>query len=169
MTHACPVQPLIIFGVAGSGKSTVAQRLCEHHLPQGLLLDADDFHPPANKKKMAAGIALSDEDRWPWLEALNQQLHNNSTDGLLSVLACSALKESYRKVIAQQLKPHWCHLNIAKQEAQHRVKQRHSHFFPGSILDNQFELLERPDYGLEFDAEQDVDYICQQILKFTGI
>lgn len=169
MVSTHPVQPLIIFGVAGSGKTTVAQRLCGHHLPQGLLLDADDFHPPANKKKMAAGIALSDKDRWPWLEALNQQLHDNSTDGLLSVLACSALKESYREVIGGQLRPHWCHLSIAKQEAQHRVKQRLAHFFPASILDNQFELLERPDYGFELDAGQDVDYTCQQILKFTGI
>src|SRR5262245_49487002 len=92
---------IVIMGVTGSGKTTVGERLASDMGWE--FMDGDDFHPPANKAKMHAGIPLTDEDRWPWLAALHDALARALAEGRGAVLACSALKTSYRDVLTSGL------------------------------------------------------------------
>ena len=89
-----PGGQFIVMGVSGSGKSTVAEMLASRS--GGIFLDADDFHPPANREKMASGIPLSDDDRWGWLEILNRELKRREGIAEPLFLACSALRQAYR-------------------------------------------------------------------------
>ena len=92
-------QHLVIMGVAGSGKTTLAEILAARlGWPYA---EADDFHPPANVEEMAAGLALSDDDRWPWLSALRDWLTAQSRAGHSSIVTCSALRGTYRDVLSQ--------------------------------------------------------------------
>ncbi len=132
---------LVVMGVAGCGKSSVAAAVAGRlGLP---LIEGDDFHPPANQEKMRAGIALSDADRVQWLEDLGRQLalHAGGT-----VLTCSALKRSYRdslRAACAGLRFAW--LDLDRQAALARVAQRGAaHLFPPSLVTSQFETLESP-------------------------
>lgn len=159
------VRPLIIWGSAGCGKSTVAQRVAAQ-LGQGCVyLDADDFHSQASIDKMRRGLPLTSEDRQPWLERLNQYLHSNQRAGLRTVLACSALREAYRKTLGRGLAPQWYHLQIEEKVARRRVQQRPQHFFSEAVLQSQFMILEAADYGLKLDAQQGLDVITDLITR----
>jgi len=152
---------LVVMGVSGSGKSTVgaavAQRL---RVP---FADADDFHPPANIKKMTAGIALDDHDRWPWLEAIGEWLASHPQG---AVISCSALKRKYR----DQLRHHapevaFLHLAGSREVIARRQASRPGHFMPSSLLTSQFHTLEplEPDEaGVTIDVDQDVDSIVDE-------
>jgi carbohydrate kinase (thermoresistant glucokinase family) len=98
MEHGMPAKRIIVAGVSSSGKTTVAQALA---LRLGArFLDADDFHPPANVRKMASGMPLDDSDRWPWLDRLNAELREAAAKNEAVVLACSALRQAYRNRLA---------------------------------------------------------------------
>lgn len=133
--------PIVVMGVAGSGKSSVGEALAKR---LGLRFrDADEFHPNANIEKMTAGIPLTDADRWPWLDAIGAAL--GAPDGSL-VVACSALKRSYRdrliEAAGRPLTFLWLDGNKATIAA--RMERRKHHFMPASLLDSQFATLERP-------------------------
>src|SRR5262245_17695530 len=133
-------------GVSGSGKSTVGALLAERlGCP---FLDADEFHPPQNVAKMAAGTPLTDADRWPWLETLNRKLKEQRDAGL----ACSALKESYRQVLMQGVS-NGClvHLRGGKELIQSRMRRRQHRYMPASLLDSQFATLEEPAQAIVVD------------------
>ncbi len=138
---------LVIMGVSGAGKSTVgtliAQRL-------GLSFrDADEFHPPANIAKMSAGLPLTDDDRWPWLDAIGAHLAAHRASG--AVVTCSALKRAYRDRLrgaAPGLR--FIHLHGAQALIAERQAARQGHFMPPSLVASQFATLEAP------DAEADV-------------
>ncbi len=131
---------LLVMGVAGCGKSTLAS-----HLGDAMgweVIEGDDFHPMANKAKMAAGVALDDSDRWPWLDTLGQQLQQRPGG---AVLACSALKRCYRerlRALVPGLRVVYVHISLA--EARQRVASRSGHLFPASLVDSQFAALEPP-------------------------
>ena len=129
-------------GISGSGKTTLGMALADTF--NYLFLEGDTFHSEANKNKMKSGIPLTDSDRLPWLEEINKRLQAPSTDSI--VLACSALKENYRKIITQGLPKDgvvWISLegdyNILKKRMENRT-----HFMPSSLLDSQLEVLESP-------------------------
>lgn len=134
MTH-------VIMGVAGCGKSEVGHRVA---LALGLpFADADAFHPPANVARMSAGIALNDEDRAPWLAAMAEAIGRwNQAGG--AVLACSALKRSYRDRLRQGGLVGIVHLAGAREVIAQRLAARKNHFMPPSLLDSQFATLESP-------------------------
>ncbi|MFD2159361.1 gluconokinase [Rubritalea tangerina] len=139
---------IVIMGVSGCGKSTVGSLLASQlNVP---FLDGDDFHPDANRQKMSEGIPLTDADRHPWLETLAQQLQQHSNG---CVLACSALKRSYRDTLRSAGPLHFILLEGSHQLLLDRLTERSAttdHFMPSSLLQSQLTTLE--DIGSEPDA-----------------
>jgi carbohydrate kinase (thermoresistant glucokinase family) len=151
-----PTFPLLIavMGVSGCGKTTLGQALaCELG---ALFLDADDFHPESNVDKMREGIALTDEDREPWLARLNLELKVHQANAQAVVLACSALKQSYRNKISSDLDHMtWVFLSGDFQQVLNRVQMRSQtteHYMPESLLQSQFEALEGPSHALQINV-----------------
>jgi carbohydrate kinase (thermoresistant glucokinase family) len=149
---------LVVMGVSGSGKSTVGAALARRlGVP---FIDGDDLHSESNVQKMASGHPLTDEDRWPWLARVGQALAHAEGTGL--VVACSALKKSYRDAIrAGEPEAFFLHLTAPRQVLQARVAARHGHFMPASLLDSQLETLEplSEEAGAVIDVSGDVDTI----------
>ena len=137
---------VVVMGVSGCGKSTLGQLLASRlGYP---FLDADEFHPPENVAKMAAGTPLSDADRRPWLELLNGKLHAQKN----AVLACSALKESYRRILSEGLDDcRFVHLRGSVELIRARLAERKHRYMPASLLDSQFATLEPPVGALAVD------------------
>ena len=138
---AQPTRPpvrIVVMGVAGSGKSSVAEALASRFGAR--FVEADQFHLPASIVKMSAGIALSDEDRWPWLTALLHEL----TRGDDVVLACSALRKSYRDLLRRAGGIRFVYLAVGRADVMRRVESRAGHFMGTSMVDSQFATLERP-------------------------
>ena len=130
---------IVVMGVSGAGKSSVGIALAEQ---LGIeFRDADALHPAPNVAKMAAGTPLTDADRWPWLDLVGRALANAGDDGL--VVACSALKRSYRDAIrAAAPSARFVHLVVPRTVLGDRVASRPGHFMPASLVDSQLETLE---------------------------
>ena len=150
----------VLIGVAGSGKTAVGTRLARQlHF---LFLDADDFHPAANIEKMKHGIPLTDEDRDPWLHRLHDELQRQLAAGRSVILACSALKASYRKILKEGMPQLvFVYLAVDRETIRQRLGSR-SHFFPKELMDSQFAALEKPCDTIWVDARQPVDQVVQQ-------
>ena len=137
---------VVVMGVSGSGKTTIGALLAARL--GCAFLDGDDFHPPANVKKMAAGTPLTDADRLPWLKALNEKLRQDRN----AVLACSALKESYRRILAEGLDDcRLVHLRGSIELIRSRLGERKHRYMPASLLESQFATLEPPMDAIEVD------------------
>jgi len=135
---------IVVMGVAGSGKTTLASRLAETlGVP---FVEGDSLHPAANVKKMASGIPLTDQDRWPWLKAIGERMEVERSTGHGVVVACSALKHAYRDVLRREVhgKIHFILLDGSRQLISERMRQRKGHFMPPALLDSQFATLEKP-------------------------
>jgi gluconokinase len=132
---------VVVMGVSGSGKSTVAQRLADHLHWE--LLEGDDLHPRANVEAMAAGRPLTDADRRPWLEAIGRWVDESASTGVSAVLTCSALRRSYRDVLREG-RPNlcFCHLTLDPGLVERRMEDRTGHFMPASLLPSQLATLE---------------------------
>lgn len=132
---------VVVMGVSGSGKTTVASILADRLGWD--MAEADEFHPQANIKKMQAGIPLNDDDRWPWLERLREWMTQEENRQASTVVACSALKHSYRDVLRRGTAPViFIHLDGDRGLLEHRLTVRTNHFMPPSLLDSQYETLE---------------------------
>ncbi len=150
-------------GVSGSGKSTIGQMLASRlGLP---FHDGDDYHPEKNIRKMASGNPLNDDDRLGWLLRLNELLRKEASSGL--VLACSALKEKYRRTVANGLdnEPVWIYLEGSFDQILSRLEERKEHFMTSALLKSQFETLEVPTYGLSINIEKAPTEIIEEILN----
>lgn len=136
-----PRRLIVVMGVSGCGKSTIAEALAA--AIGGRFFDGDHFHPPANIEKMRQGDPLTDDDRWPWLALVGQELSRGQGD---VVGACSALKRSYRDFIAKEAgeRVAFVHLSGSKQLIADRMAARDGHFMPLSLLESQFAALEPP-------------------------
>ena len=149
-------------GVAGSGKTTIGSLLA-----QGLgwpFFDADDFHPEANLEKMRGGTALSDADRLPWLERLRELIADCLSRDQSAVLACSALKESYRRTLAEgDPRVRFVFLQVDPDVLAQRLEQRTGHFFARPLLDSQLSALETPVDALTVDASRTPEEIVQDV------
>jgi gluconokinase len=139
---------VIVMGVSGCGKSTIGALLAQRLGAE--FLDADEYHPAANVARMASGVPLTDEDRRPWLEHLNAELRKRTH----AVLACSALKESYRRILAQGIDCRFVHLNGSIELIRSRMTQRQHRYMPASLLESQFAALEPPLRAIDVDIGQ---------------
>jgi len=157
--------PIIIFGVAGCGKSTIAQQVSTASSGTIKFLDADDFHSMESIEKMASGVPLNDQDRDPWLRRLNCDLTYSFHNGIKVVLACSALRESHRQLLGKGLTPLWCHLNLELSQAYLRAAARQNHFFSADMVRSQYKILQVPDYGLHLNALSSPTDITNTILN----
>jgi gluconokinase len=157
----------ILMGVAGAGKTTVGRRLARElgwHF-----LDADDFHPPGNVRRMRAGIPLTDADREPWLAALEDRIRSLLLAGESAVIACSALKSAYRARLARPAGEtgddvRFVLLEIDPAEARRRIESRTGHFAPSSLVESQFLAFEPTGADvLTLDATRPPDSLVRQI------
>ncbi len=167
------INPLLIsfwilttsMGVSGSGKSTIGPLLASRlNVP---FKDADHFHPESNVRKMESGTPLTDSDREPWLEKLNQSLKKWRKNGG-AVLACSALKKSYRKILKRDLQDDdiiFIHLDGEKKLIAERLKKRSGHYMPASLLQSQFDALEQPQHAISVCIEPTPQQIVDEILS----
>ncbi len=159
------IQPIyILYGVSGSGKSSVGNLLANHlEIP---FYDADDYHPKENIVKMSSGIPLTDEDRYGWLVALNSLILREQKKGL--VLACSALKESYRELISRNTDCiHWVLLDGAFDLIKQRIQRRENHFMGDALLQSQFDTLQRANYGIILNISQTPEQLVEKIMEHT--
>ena len=158
-------------GVSGSGKTTVGTLLARDL--RWVFEDGDSFHPAANVQKMRNGIALTDEDRWPWLRAVAAWIDATRTAGGHGVIACSALKRSYRSVLMNgRSDVRLVYLKSDAETVGRRMSMRHGHFMPATLLPSQFETLEEPSPDekpiiVSVDAEPQA--IVLQVLAQLGI
>ncbi|KRE71753.1 gluconokinase [Arthrobacter sp. Soil762] len=136
-----PATHLVVMGVAGSGKSTIAAALSQQL--GWACAEADEFHPQSNIDKMTQGIPLQDEDRWPWLREIKDWMTANAAAGKSTVLTCSALKQSYRQLLADaQGRVLFIHLDGGADLIGQRMQGREGHFMPSTLLPSQLATLE---------------------------
>jgi gluconokinase len=157
---------LVVMGVSGSGKSTIARRLAD---TLGWdFLDGDDLHPPANVARMSAGVPLEDADRWPWLEAIAAWMAHAQASGRSAVVACSALRRVYRDRLRQAAPGvRFVYLQVAHAELARRMRGR-QHFMPPALLGSQLATLEEPasdEPAWRVDANGTVTETLAQVLR----
>jgi gluconokinase len=160
---------VVLMGVSGSGKTTIGTLLAER--TGTVFADADDYHPAANKAKMAAGTPLNDEDRQPWLETLNGLMQGWFLAGSGGVLACSALKEKYRATLASGMPEgtvKFVLLDGSRELIEERLGQRPGHFFNPKLLESQLTTLEKPSDALTVVNDKAPAVIVEEILKVVS-
>lgn len=153
---------IILMGVTGCGKTLIGGLLSERlGLP---FFDGDSFHPPANIEKMSSGIPLNDEDRKPWLEALSNHLAEQENKGGC-ILACSALKKSYRDILDKKKKINvrFVYLKGTSELIGQRLTLRDNHYMPPRLLRSQFEALEEPDDAITVSVDPSPKTIVEEI------
>ncbi len=164
-----PPCALIVMGVSGSGKSTIGDRLAQRL--GWTYEDGDRFHPASNVAKMSAGQPLTDEDRWPWLQAIADEIDSICKAGGRAVIACSALKRAYRNVLVHgRGDVRIIFLNGTQDLIAGRLAQRKGHFMPPGLLASQFKTLDPPGpaenpvtVSIDASVEVIVDNIARQL------
>jgi gluconokinase len=158
---------VILMGVTGSGKTTTGRLLAEQL--GWKFYDADDFHPPSSVKKMRRGVPLDDADRLPWLEALRELIRRSLERGEDAVLACSALKEKYRRRLLSDESVRLVYLSGDPALIRERLRARRGHFMPPELLDSQLAALEEPARGFRVDVSAAPDKVVTAIREHLGI
>jgi gluconokinase len=162
---------IVVMGVSGSGKSTLGSLLADRL--GCTFLEGDSFHSAANVEKMRQGIALTDEDRWPWLDRLGEAMGEAVAKDGLVVAACSALKRSYRERLANAThRPIVFALpDTPPVELERRMGSRPGHYMPASLLDSQLQTLERPDPdepALTLDSTLEPAALGEQVIAWIA-
>lgn len=167
-------QIVVVMGVSGVGKSTVAKGISTHLGCE--FAEGDAFHPQANIDKMHAGHALDDDDRWPWLRSLRDWMADEIASGRSAVVTCSALKRSYRDLLREAgPQVRFLHLTASEELIAERLSQREGHFMPASLLHSQFEDLEQLDQdelaagSVEVSVEGGVPQVITRSLAALGL
>jgi gluconokinase len=158
---------VIVMGVAGSGKTTVAVQLAREL--GWKFLDADAFHSASNVAKMQAGIPLDDADRVPWLEALRREIERSLAKAESLAMACSALKLSYREQLLLDPSVRLVYLRGEFEVLRQRLKQRKGHFMTEQLLASQLETLEEPSDAVTVDVQHPVDELVSEIREHLGL
>ncbi len=155
---------LILMGPTGCGKTTIG-----HLLARRLawpFIDGDDFHPAANVAKMQGGLPLTDDDRRPWLASLRREIENHIRAGQSAVMACSALKRTYRELLGvDQQVVKTVYLRGSFELLQRRIAARQGHFMPPGLLRSQLDALEEPRGGLAVDIDDPPEEIVARIMN----
>jgi len=159
---------IVVMGVTGSGKTTVGRAFASAH--GWAFEDADDLHPASNIAKMRRGQPLTDSDRAPWLEAVRNSVVEFNGPAGPGIVACSALKDSYRRtVLADDRETVLVYLQGSHELIARRIKGRGEHFMPPSLLSSQFSDLEAPSEAILIDVDQTVAAIVKEIAEHTGL
>ena len=155
---------IYIMGVSGSGKTTIGQQLSA--ATGYVFYDADNFHTKENVAKMHTGIALTDEDRWPWLKNINYFVTEKITTANI-IFGCSALKKVYRNHLGSGIEDYcrWVYLKGDYDTILERLNFRTDHFMPPALLQSQFDALEIPEDAIQIDIRQTHENIIAQIIK----
>ena len=149
---------VVVMGVAGSGKSTIAEAIRDQL--GYFMAEGDDFHPQANIEKMSHGTPLTDEDRWPWLRVINSWMVAREALGENTVVSSSALKRAYRDVLRENVDVFFLHLSGSQELIQSRLSARKGHFMPPALLPSQFadlQPLEPDEVGATGSIEGDME------------
>jgi gluconokinase len=159
---------VLIMGVAGCGKTTIGSRLAS--LLGWAFADADDLHSAESVQKMASGVPLTDDDRRPWLQELHTLVASHAAKGDNLVLACSALKESYRALLSSA-NPRCTTVYLKADEAliRERLPIRRGHYMPAALLQSQFEALEEPVEAITISAALPPDQIVAALRQSLGV
>ena len=162
---------VVVMGVCGCGKTTIGRKLAERL--DAAFIEGDELHPVSNTDKMAAGIALDDADREPWLDAIAAKAAELLTCAPCIVVSCSALKRSYRdrlRMVDDDLK--LVHLSGSKSLLQSRMNERRGHFMPAGLLDSQLATLQVPEAdetAINLDVAEQPDAIVERALAFVTL
>jgi len=158
---------ILVMGTTGAGKTTVGELIAQRL--GWIFLDADDFHPPANIEKMKHGVPLADADRAPWLSNVHSRLQQVSAEGRNAVLACSALKQSYRDTLSAGLDVRTVYLRGTYEQMRKHILARHGHFAGESILAGQFADLEEPTNALTLAVGASPENLANQAIEGLGL
>ncbi len=162
---------LILFGVAGSGKTSIGKMLAEQL--DIAFIEGDDLHPQQNIDKMKSGIALNDADRIPWLNIIKEKISTRIKEKEDFLLSCSALKVSYRNILREAGNVKFLFLKVDEKEITERLKFREGHFMPSSLLHSQLQTLEAPNIKekdiLNIDASKSPEDIIKHITTVFNI
>ena len=161
-------QHLVVMGVSGSGKTTIAALLAARMARD--FADADDFHSAANVAKMARGEPLTDADREPWLRTLAEWIAGHDRSGRATVLACSSLKRRYRDILRTAAPDcvSFLHLSAARATLEQRMQRRKGHYMPADLLESQLaalEPLQDDEPGVTLEAAAAPEAIVEQVLR----
>ncbi len=167
--HSVSPRAVIVMGVAGSGKSTLGAALA--HAIGCPFLEGDEFHAPEAVARMHAGIPLTDDDRWPWLDRLGVTLGAEVVRHGIAVASCSALKRSYRDRLRQAIHAPLAFvlLDADRAELLRRLTHRVDHYMPPSLLTSQLDTLERPqpdEWAIALDSRRPLEVSCEQTLRW---
>jgi len=157
---------VIVMGTTGSGKTTIGTLLAKRLVWE--FADADDFHPPANVEKMGRGIPLTDADRLPWLKILHDKIVGWNAEQRNFVLACSALKQSYRNELRAGPEVKFVYLKGSYELFSRRVLARKGHFAKQNLITSQFADLEEPADAITIDARHSPAEIVAEVSKQLG-
>jgi gluconokinase len=162
---------VIVMGVSGSGKTTLGKGIAEHLHWQ--FQEGDELHPRTNVEKMSRGEPLTDEDRWPWLEAIGRWIDARADAGESAVLTCSALRRTYRdRLRSGRPGVRFCHVLASAAAIRERVERRRGHYMPASLLPSQLQTLqplEEDEPGVTVSAEGDQAAVLAEALRALGL
>ena len=161
---------VVVMGVSATGKTTVAEQLAEELDCE--FVEGDSLHPRQNIEKMEHGIPLTDDDRWPWLQAIAELVAVRDHEGTSTVVTCSALKRSYRNVLRDAAPTFFVHLHAPFEVLEQRMQLRTKHFMPTSMLRSQFDTLEElgdDEDGAVVDVSPPVDEVVEEAVNAVRI
>jgi gluconokinase len=165
------VATIVVMGVSGSGKTTVARAIAQ--ATGWVMAEGDEFHPPENVAKMRSGHPLDDEDRWPWLRRIADWIGEQERTGTSSVITCSALRRSYRDLLRDgHPSVRFCWLDADAETIRDRIGHRSGHYMPAALLDSQLATLEplQPDEGgARVDVSMDTSRVLRDALSQLGL
>ncbi len=157
---------VVVMGVSATGKTTVARELAEELGCE--FIEGDELHPSRNIAKMEGGTPLTDEDRWPWLQAIAELTAVRDFEGVSTVVTCSALKKAYRDVLRDAAPTFFVHLHAPFEVLEQRMRQRTKHFMPSTLLRSQFDTLEDlgdDEAGFVVDVGPPIDEVAEEALN----
>ena len=161
---------IVVMGVSATGKTTVGEGVAEELSCE--FIEGDELHPKANIKKMSDGIPLTDEDRWPWLQAIAELVAVKDHEGTPTVVTCSALKRSYRDVLRDAAPTFFVHLDAPFEVLAERMKLRTKHFMPTTLLKSQFDALEQlgdDESGAVIDVTPPIDEVIEESINAVRV
>jgi gluconokinase len=165
-----PLEHVVVMGVSATGKTTVAVQLAEELGCE--FIEGDDLHPSRNIAKMEAGTPLTDEDRWPWLQAIAEKVAVKHSEGTSTVVTCSALKRSYRDVLRDGAPTFFVHLHAPFEVLEERMQHRTKHFMPATLLRSQFDTLEElgdDEAGAVIDVSPPIDEVVEESVNAVRV